>query len=63
MKSKERPNRSERGVRTSVVKEEGEYTFVEVFLIVSLIFHENVKKKYISDKRYSGECPLRQQTQ
>jgi hypothetical protein len=27
-----------------VGKEEGEYPFVEVFLIVSLIFDENVKK-------------------
>jgi hypothetical protein len=44
VKSKEQPNWSEGGVRTSVVKEEREYTFVEVFLIVSLIFHENVKK-------------------
>jgi hypothetical protein len=60
VKSKEQPIGFERGVRMSVVKEEGEYTFLEVFLIVSLIFHENVKKKYISEKRYSGECLLRQ---
>jgi hypothetical protein len=44
---KEGANRSERGVRMTVVKKKREYTFVEVFLIVSLIFHENVKNIYI----------------
>jgi hypothetical protein len=33
-----------------VVKEEGQYTFVEVFLIVSLIIHENEKKIYFRKK-------------
>jgi hypothetical protein len=45
-KSKEQPNWSEEGVRKSVVKEDGDYSFVEVFLIVSLIFDENVKKYF-----------------
>jgi hypothetical protein len=38
MNSKEQANCSQRRFRTSVVKNEREHTFVEVFLIVSLIF-------------------------
>jgi hypothetical protein len=41
--SKEQASQSERRVRTSVVKEKRVMTFVEAFLIVSLIFHKNVK--------------------
>jgi hypothetical protein len=50
LKSKERPNQSERKNQSECGEVGKVVYFVEVFLIVSLMFHENVKKIYCGQK-------------